>query len=96
MSKIPASAADDSALPCGLCRGTAEDHTDWKAFFKVPNDQCLWQVASAVFVQPPLGTCGLTEEQAIERVDGEIDVFVSKVRSCCALLPMPAYCSEVG
>ena len=38
------------------------------------------QIASAVFVQPPMGTCGLTEEQAIERVDGDIDVFVSKFK----------------
>jgi glutathione reductase (NADPH) len=38
------------------------------------------QIASAVFVQPPLGTCGLTEEQAIQRVDGDIDVFVSKFK----------------
>ena len=27
-----------------------------------------------------MGTCGLTEEQAIERIDGDIDVYVSKFK----------------
>ncbi len=38
------------------------------------------QIASAVFVQPPMGTCGWTEEQAIERVEGDVDVYVSKFK----------------
>lgn len=37
-------------------------------------------VASAVFSQPPLGTVGLTEEEAIQQLKGELDVYVSKFR----------------
>lgn len=37
-------------------------------------------VASAVFIQPPLATVGLTEEEARERISGDIDIFVSKFR----------------
>lgn len=40
----------------------------------------LLQVPSAVFIQPPLGTVGLTEEQAREQVAGDVDVYVSKFR----------------
>jgi glutathione reductase (NADPH) len=36
-------------------------------------------VASAVFSQPPIGSCGLTEEQAREKY-GEIDVYRSTFR----------------
>lgn len=38
------------------------------------------QVPSAVFIQPPLGTVGLTEEQAREKIAGDIDVYVSKFK----------------
>lgn len=38
------------------------------------------QIASAVFVQPPLATCGMTEDQAIECIAGDIDVYVSKFK----------------
>ena len=31
-------------------------------------------------MQPPMGTCGWTEEQAIERVEGDVDVYVSKFK----------------
>ena len=39
------------------------------------------QVPSAVFIQPPLGTVGLTEEQAREAIAGGIDVYISKFRA---------------
>jgi glutathione reductase (NADPH) len=38
-------------------------------------------VPSAVFIQPPMGTVGLTEEQAREAIAGDIDVYVSKFRA---------------
>ena len=41
---------------------------------------CYVQIASAVFVRPPLATCGLTEQQAQARLTGDIDVFVSKFK----------------
>ena len=34
-----------------------------------------------MFIQPPLGTVGLTEEQARESIAGDIDVYVSKFRA---------------
>ena len=41
---------------------------------------CCVQIASAVFVRPPLATCGLTEQQAQARLTGDIDIFVSKFK----------------
>jgi len=38
-------------------------------------------VASAVFIQPPLATVGMTEEEAKEQVKGDVDVYVSKFRA---------------
>ena len=38
------------------------------------------QIASAVFVRPPLSCCGLTEQQAEARLTGDIDVYVSKFK----------------
>lgn len=38
------------------------------------------QVPSAVFAQPPLGTVGLTEQEAVERLKGDIDVYISKFK----------------
>ncbi|KAK9829865.1 hypothetical protein WJX72_008342 [[Myrmecia] bisecta] len=38
------------------------------------------KVASAVFVQPPLASVGLSEEQAKEQLQGDIDVYVSKFK----------------
>ena len=35
---------------------------------------------SQVFCQPPLATVGYTEEESLEKLSGEIDVFVSKFR----------------
>jgi len=38
------------------------------------------QVPSACFVQPPLAYVGATEEEAIQKFSGSIDVFVSKFK----------------
>jgi glutathione reductase (NADPH) len=38
------------------------------------------QIATACFVQPPLSCVGLTEEQAIEQLEGPLDIFTSKFR----------------
>ena len=38
------------------------------------------QIASAVFIRPPMATCGLTEEEAVEQLAGDIHVFVSKFK----------------
>lgn len=38
------------------------------------------QVASACFIQPPLAFVGLTEEDAKEKLTGEVDVYVSKFK----------------
>ncbi|CAL5220151.1 g2113 [Coccomyxa viridis] len=38
------------------------------------------KVPSACFVQPPLAYVGFTEEEAIEKVSGNIDVYVSKFK----------------
>ena len=42
-------------------------------------DKCL-QVPSACFVQPPLAYVGCTEEEAIQKYSGSIDVYVSKFK----------------
>lgn len=38
------------------------------------------QVASACFIQPPLCYVGLTEEEARQKLEGDIDVYVSKFK----------------
>lgn len=38
------------------------------------------QIASAVFVRPPLACCGFTEQQAQARLSGDIDIYVSKFK----------------
>ena len=38
------------------------------------------QVASACFIQPPLCYVGMTEEEAREKLSGDIDIFVSKFK----------------
>jgi len=47
-------------------------------FGGIPGNMDYDNIASAVFSQPPIGTVGLTEEQAKER--GPIDVYVSKFK----------------
>ena len=34
-----------------------------------------------MFIQPPVATVGLTEEQAREKIAGDVDVYVSKFRA---------------
>lgn len=38
------------------------------------------QIPSAVFCQPPLATVGMTEEEAVQKLSGELDIYVSKFR----------------
>jgi glutathione reductase (NADPH) len=37
-------------------------------------------IPTAVFCQPPLGTVGLTENQAVEQLHGDLEIYVSKFR----------------
>jgi glutathione reductase (NADPH) len=56
---------------------TAEGHALADSLFgRNPRSISLHNVPTAVFSTPPIGTCGLTEEQAAEH--GPIDVYVSK------------------
>jgi glutathione reductase (NADPH) len=55
----------------------AEGHALADSLFgRNPRSISLHNVPTAVFSSPPIGTCGLTEEQAAEH--GPIDVYVSK------------------
>ncbi|HEY2620261.1 MAG TPA: glutathione-disulfide reductase [Acetobacteraceae bacterium] len=55
----------------------AEGHALADSLFgRNPRSISLHNVPTAVFSTPPIGTCGLTEEQAAEH--GPIDVYVSK------------------
>ena len=38
------------------------------------------RVATAVFTQPPMAACGLTEEAAVAKIGGPVDVYTSKFR----------------
>jgi len=40
----------------------------------------LLQIPTAVFTQPPMATVGLTEEQALDKLHGDIAVYVSRFR----------------
>ncbi len=62
--------------PVALMEGMALVET-LKGSPKVPD---YGNVASAVFCQPPLATCGLTEAQAIASTEGEVDVYVETFR----------------
>ena len=56
---------------------TAEGHALADSLFgKNPRTISLHNVPTAVFSTPPIGTCGLTEEQAAAH--GPVDVYVSK------------------
>ena len=46
----------------------------------LPLDHTHAQIPTAVFCQPPLGTVGLTEEEAVARLHGDIDVYISRFR----------------
>lgn len=56
---------------------TAEGHALADTLFgNNPRSVALWNVPSAVFTSPPIGTVGLTEEQASAL--GPVDVYVTK------------------
>lgn len=40
----------------------------------------LAQVPTAVFCQPPLGTVGLSEAEAVEKLHGAVDVYISRFK----------------
>ena len=61
--------------PVAIAQGRAFAETE---FGKQPRSVDLSQVASAVFTLPPVGTVGLTEEQAVQH--GAIDVYESEFR----------------
>lgn len=63
--------------PVAICEGAALAQT---LFGPAPVAADLTTVPSAVFSQPPIGTVGLTEEQALEKV-GEIDIYRANFRS---------------
>jgi len=62
--------------PVALAEGEALART---LFNDEPTRPDHLDVASAVFSQPPIGTCGLTEAQARE-VHGEVDIYRSRFR----------------
>lgn len=62
--------------PVALMEGMALKET-YQGNPTKPDYEC---VASAVFSQPPLATVGMTEEEAKEKVVGEIDVYVEGFR----------------
>lgn len=63
--------------PVAIREGAALANT---LFGPAPVSADLTTVPSAVFSQPPIGTVGLTEAQALER-HGEIDIYSSKFRN---------------
>lgn len=63
--------------PVALMEGMALSHT---LFGSKPTKPDYKNVASAVFCQPPLATVGLSEEQAIAELSGDLDVYVSKFK----------------
>lgn len=63
--------------PVALMEGMALSKT---IFGSEPTQPDYYNVASAVFCQPPLATVGLSEEQAIATLAGDIDVYVSKFK----------------
>lgn len=63
--------------PVAIREGAALAQT---LFGSAPVAADLTTVPSAVFSQPPIGTVGLTEEQALEEV-GEIDIYRASFRS---------------
>jgi glutathione reductase (NADPH) len=57
--------------PVAIREGNAVAQT---LFGKQPTSIDLYQIPSAVFTQPPIGTVGLTEEQALEQYK-ELDIY---------------------
>ncbi|GAB4821380.1 hypothetical protein N2152v2_008426 [Parachlorella kessleri] len=63
--------------PVALMEGKALAAT---LFGGKPTIPCYENIPTAVFCQPPLGTVGMTEEQAVELLCGEIEVYVSRFK----------------
>jgi len=63
--------------PVALMEGMAVAQTLFGNHKTAPDHK---MVASAVFCQPPLATVGISEEEAIATLSGEIDVYVSSFR----------------
>ena len=63
--------------PVALMEGKAVAQSIFGGKPKVPDYE---NIPTAVFCQPPMGTVGLTEEQAIEQLDGELAIYISKFR----------------
>lgn len=63
--------------PVALMEGKALVATLFGGKKTVPDYE---NVPTAVFCQPPLGTVGLTEDQAVEELHGEIDVYISRFK----------------
>ncbi|DBB05006.1 TPA: hypothetical protein ACH3X3_010280 [Trebouxia sp. C0006] len=63
--------------PAAIMEGMAFAAT---CFGNKPTTPIFDKIASAVFIKPPLATCGLTEQQAQARLTGDIDIFVSKFK----------------
>lgn len=57
-----------------------------KTMFDSPAKPDHENVPSAVFSQPPIGSCGLTEEQAAQKY-GSVDVFISKFKPMKHTMP---------
>lgn len=68
--------------PVALMEGMAMAKT---AFGNEPTKPDYRFIASAVFTQPPIGTVGYTEEQAVEKF-GDVDVYTSTFRPMKATL----------
>lgn len=63
--------------PVAIMEGMALAKT---MFGDAPTSPDHTNVPSAVFTQPPLASCGLTEVAATEELEGELDVYTAKFR----------------
>jgi glutathione reductase (NADPH) len=63
--------------PVALMEGKALAQT---IFGGIPTKPDHENVPSAVFCQPPLGSIGMSEEQAVQKLSGDIDIYVSRFR----------------
>lgn len=63
--------------PVALMEGKALAATLFGGVRTKPDYQ---NIPSAVFCQPPLATVGMTEEEAVQKLSGELDIYVSKFR----------------
>ena len=63
--------------PVALMEGKALAAT---MFGGVPTKPDYENVPSAVFCQPPMATVGMNEEEAVQKLNGELDIYVSRFR----------------